>query len=207
MKLRKPGKAGVGAMGILCGALVAASGGVDADPVPARPRERDGCRQGYRLQNIRTDYALGNSWAILANCIHPEMPRLAVAIDVHGVERHAEANLPRDWQSFAAQGEFAAQGGLARVALKGGTTLVKPSDARAVLPPPAVQAGGNVRLRRDDQSAHVDLAGIALESGRTGDSIRVRVMPGGIPLRGIVRAPGWVELQAAGVQGFRKERH
>jgi Chaperone for flagella basal body P-ring formation len=38
-----------------------------------------GCRHGYRLQSVIRDFAMGQEWAVLASCAHPETPWIAIA--------------------------------------------------------------------------------------------------------------------------------
>jgi hypothetical protein len=43
--------------------------------------DTDGCRNGYRQQSIIRDFALRQDWLVFASCAHPEMPRVAVAVN------------------------------------------------------------------------------------------------------------------------------
>ena len=58
-----------------------------------------------------------------------------------------------------------------------------------------VRAGSRVMVMQRDEYAALQLSGIALESGRMGQTIRIRAGLSGA-LWGIVRAPGVIELQA-----------
>jgi len=64
-----------------------------------------------------------------------------------------------------------------------------------------VRAGSPVRLWLSSPVARIALAGMALENGASGATIRVRVMPGGKVLDGTVRAADSVELVASGFAG------
>jgi len=58
---------------------------------------------------------------------------------------------------------------------------------------PVVEAGAKVILRKNEDGARIVLTATALEPGRTGDSIRVRIGSGAV-LEGKIRGPGQVEL-------------
>jgi hypothetical protein len=67
-------------------------------------------------------------------------------------------------------------------------------EAKAALETtPAVKAGANVILRKNEDGARIVLIATALEPGHTGDSIRVRVGSGAV-LKGKIQGPGQVEL-------------
>jgi hypothetical protein len=157
---------------------LAALPGISARAAPAAtpvPAEASGCRDGYRRLGALRDFALGNAWTVYANCAHPEMPRLAVADG-----GQSESGWPEP--AFPAR-----------------------SRAAPAAAAPVVAAGAQVRLWKRDGVAAIDLQGAALESGAAGARIRVRVAPGGKVLRGTVRGPGSVELDARAVPGFSGE--
>jgi len=76
------------------------------------------------------------------------------------------------------------------------------SDA-LLLPAPVIVSGSPVELWRDGE-ASIRLAGVALESGVVGQSIRVRAGLGLKFLRGIVRGPHSVELAEDIKTGWRE---
>jgi hypothetical protein len=67
----------------------------------------------------------------------------------------------------------------------------------APLPAPEVRSGMRVRLGRTDAKADIDLYGMALETARLGEKVRVKAGLSGAVLEGIVRGPGLVELEPA----------
>jgi hypothetical protein len=145
--------------------------------VPASAAGVSGCDRGYRRQGAIFDYALRREWAVYASCAHPEAPRVAVALD-----RNDDRNEGRNESRAGAPGRGAAA----------------ESAAFAPPPPPVVRSGARVRLWRRSATASVELAATALEDGAAGAAIRVRTADGGAILRGRVRAPGSVELEAGG---------
>jgi hypothetical protein len=152
------------------------------------------CRDGYRRQGSFYDFTLGRTWVVLASCGHPEMPRLAVAAGQHPEQESAPAT---------GSGEAV----LASPGAKLGKGADPPPPLRAAPPlsRPLVVAGERVRLWRQDGVARLDLAGIALGSGAAGSRVRVRVLASGKVFRGMVRAPGVVELDGADPDGFGAE--
>jgi hypothetical protein len=75
-------------------------------------------------------------------------------------------------------------------------THLKASGAKqtARLPLPEVRSGMTVSLWRKSEEADVHLRGTALGAARTGERVRVKTEFGIIPVEGIVRGPGLVEL-------------
>jgi Chaperone for flagella basal body P-ring formation len=71
------------------------------------------------------------------------------------------------------------------------------ADGATPLPAPEVRNGMRVTLSRRDTKADIDLYGTALGTARPGEKVRVRAGLGGAVLEGIVRGPGWVELEPA----------
>jgi len=144
------------------------------------------------------DFTLGRGWLIYANCDHPEMPRQAVADG-------EQARLP--------PGVVARPQAFRDIPKTPGTVLADPILNPVVnpvvnpvsAPAPAVAAGARVRVWKRDAAAAIDLAGVALESGRVGAEVRVRIDPGGKVLRGTVRGAGSVELAVPDTAGFRGE--
>lgn len=149
------------------------------------------CIGGYRQQSSIEDRTLGRSWAIFASCLHPEMPRLAF-LEGGRVER------PFDQNDNAGQSSALASA----ITSDGRRAGLQAPAARVTATSIQVELGSRVRLWRRDARTQIDLAAVALESGPTGASIRVRLRPGGVILRGIVRAPGSVELEPREASGF-----
>ena len=70
----------------------------------------------------------------------------------------------------------------------------EPRAARAIAPPPAVRSGARVTVIRREAMAEIRLQGTALGTAREGETIAVRAGLGNAVVRGIVRAPGIVEM-------------
>ena len=141
------------------------------------------------------DYTLRQTWDVMGNCLHPEMPRIAVArcIDER-LERADTTSGPPTGLGDEADGK-GIQGGEHDAALRRPFYDFSSAEgARSLL---LVIAGGRVRLWRQDRVARLDLAGIALESGGAGSIVRVRLPELGKIFRGVVRAPESVEMEAA----------
>jgi len=147
--------------------------------VPTPAGDGYGCRQGYRQQSVISDFALGRVWAVYSSCAHPEAPRTAVLIE------GTAAAVPDRTATDRIGGEA-----LAPAAHR--------AEAESRPAPPLVHSGSPVRLWLSSPVARIALAGLALENGAAGATIRVRVMPGGKVLDGTVRAADSVELIAAG---------
>jgi hypothetical protein len=212
------------AAAVLCGAIYAAAvggdpaglaqassqrapGGRDAGRDAAQPA----CRAGYRLMGKMRDFPLGWDWMVYADCLHPEKPRQAVALEAGALSpapepaRYQEEKTGTEGETRpspgAGESETEARAG-ASIAHKSASPKAVSAAAPAT---PAVAAGGAVRVWRRDGSVAIDLGGVALESGGTGSRIRVRIQPGGKTLRGTVRGAGSVELEAPGAGGFQGE--
>lgn len=65
---------------------------------------------------------------------------------------------------------------------------------------PLVQAGMRVTLTWQDENSTGSLAGTALTRASVGETVRVRSRFGTAILHGVVRGPGWVELQPGKVE-------
>ena len=142
---------------------------------------------GYRVQTVRWDAAQHQSWAVIQNCAHPELPSLAVL-----------TNLPTP---------FAAAGALAAVPVSGvlpGLLSVSGAIIRANAAVAIVKAGDLVRLWKSDANAHIELIATAEENGAAGARVRVRlVKPKDLDgqtaapqfLAGVVRGPADVEME------------
>jgi hypothetical protein len=61
--------------------------------------------------------------------------------------------------------------------------------------PPLVRAGMRVALTWRDENSAGDLAGTALTTASAGGTVAVRSRFGTAILHGVVRGPGWVELE------------
>ena len=87
-----------------------------------------------------------------------------------------------------------APGWKVRRSLSPGAVLAPP----AVEAPPLVEAGRDVELRWVHGDVSVTLTGVAVNSAREGDKVRVRVPGRRRPLTGTATGPGIVELQTGG---------
>jgi hypothetical protein len=79
---------------------------------------------------------------------------------------------------------------------------VSSNSGDAPQPMIVVASGAHVRLWRRDATAHIDLYGVALDSGQLNELVRVRAGSNSTVLRGRVRAADSVELSADSVTGF-----
>jgi hypothetical protein len=77
------------------------------------------------------------------------------------------------------------------VEMRASATGGKITDPRPV---PEVRPGMMVTLCHRSDEADIHLRGTALGTARTGENVRVKTGLGSIPLDGIVRGPGLVEL-------------
>jgi hypothetical protein len=140
------------------------------------------CGQEYRQVKTMKDFSSHRSWIVYQRCAHPEMPRIAVLA-------------PPSEAAFD-EGQSTNAGSESRALLQ----ARRPSSVAVA--PPLVLAGSRVRLWREDVNAHIELAGVALDSGALGSGIRIRVLAGGSILRGTVSGRASVELAAYGGSGF-----
>jgi len=115
-----------------------------------------------------SDPALNRSWAVVVDCSHPGWPPHLIEV------------------------QYAGEGTTSTPTNPGMNPPNEPAP-RAVIP--AIQSGSRVELWSDG-APRIRLSGIALESAPVGKSIHVRAGLGLIPLRGIVRGPHSVELEA-----------
>jgi flagella basal body P-ring formation protein FlgA len=98
------------------------------------------------------------------------------------------------WGPPAPDGEAPGPGWEVRRALAPGEPLARP----AVAPPPLVASGEPVRLVWERAGVQVAVAGVALNSARRGESVRVRVEGHPERLTGIAIAPGIATLHDGG---------
>ncbi|MHB1022544.1 MAG: flagella basal body P-ring formation protein FlgA [Acidobacteriaceae bacterium] len=126
---------------------------------------------GYRVRGVHWDATLGIGWALLEECAHPERPWTAVRVrGAENLHMHAVHGV-------------------------GSAAMPRPIAALPMLKP-AVHAGDSVRLWQSGEWVRIELAAVAEQSGKVGDDIWLRVHRAGTlqQMRGIVRAPGSVEM-------------
>jgi len=163
-----------------------------------------GCQRGYRQQSVLSDFALGRVWAVYSSCAHPEAPRLAVILDRSSSDRQVPDRPAPDRTApdrTALDRPVTDRAAAAAPSLASSAASYRGVQAGPSLEPPLVRAGSPVRLWLSSPVARIALAGMALENGASGATIRVRVMPGGKVLDGTVRAADSVELVASGFAG------
>jgi len=188
------------------------------DPLGGGDRKRTdvppACEGGYRRTGWLHDFPLDRGWTLYADCAHPERPMVAVASETAwpmALARSENVALPEKFDRIgtgaggSAFVEHAISELIQRTGVTSGTGVLRAASASVAPARPTVESGSQVRIWRRDGVVAIDMAGIALESGGTGARIRVRVTPGGAVLRGTVRAPGSVELDAPGSGGFAGE--
>ena len=129
----------------------------------------------WRVDHYVYDASLKRDWEVLVNCDHPGAPaRMKLAPEGAHIPRAANAasveQEPRSLQPV---------------------TNSQPA-------PVVIRAGADVEVSSAPGSpARILLSGTAMEMGRAGQEIRVRINASGRFLRGVVRGPHSVELAAA----------
>lgn len=141
----------------------------------------------YRRRDVRFDAALGEVWALVEECGHPERPLRALPLRLSRdqlLAMHLPAALGANLTSAQTSGSYPSPAGYA------GAQLV------ALVEPPIVHAGDTVRLWQRGGAVQMELAAKAEQAGRSGDEIWLRSDAGGFTqrMRGVVRAPGSVEM-------------
>jgi len=131
---------------------------------------------GYRVQAVRWDPLLQQSWAVIRSCDHQERPSMTMRTELPATK-------------------------LAVLS----TMFPVSSMARGDAGVPIVRAGDVVRLWKSESHAHIELMGTAEENGGVGTRVRVRLAApkdnGGLYgqptqyLAGVVRGPADVELE------------
>ena len=136
----------------------------------------------WRVDHYVYDASLKRDWEVLVDCEHPGSPaRMKVAPEGAQIPRAANA---------------------ARVE-QGPKTA--PPAANSQPQPVVVRAGADVEVFNDPGSpARILLSGTAMEMGRLGQEIRVRIDASGRFLQGTVRGPHFVELAAAAKPAWGK---
>ncbi|HUZ05286.1 MAG TPA: flagella basal body P-ring formation protein FlgA [Acidobacteriaceae bacterium] len=167
-------------------------------------------REGYVVQSVKTDPVLKSQWVMVANCGHPERPRIAVEIP----SRRAKTDLaPR-----ATSGQASLPPKISRIPItiptasaanqnfiqRSPATPQAPSSASVSRPnPPSVstpvtpvlvRAGDRVVLWSQEPQLRLEIEAVALEYGRAGQVIHLRRNRETALLSGVVRGPGSVEL-------------
>ncbi|WP_263352133.1 hypothetical protein [Acidicapsa acidisoli] len=119
------------------------------------------------------DPCLGSHWRIQSNAEHPGWPGRLVLVN-------AGAGPDRGGNSAAATGS--AGNGSNQVSLPAGNgSQFSPNITR----PLAVRAGDRLIVEQDSAVLHAEIEAVALESARTGDSVRVRLSAGSTTPHGI----------------------
>ncbi len=185
---------------LVLGGKCSIAAGAEEEILPASVASPGACRDGFRRQSLLRDYALRRQWIVFASCLHPEIPRIAVA-DASAAPPGSDEPAPQRRDPEPRSGTDAH-----RSVLKASPPLpalvgAGPPVTAAM---PVVQAGSRVRLWRRDGIVQIDLAGMALASGGPGAAIPVRLATGGKVLRGTVREAGSVELDPRSGRGFRE---
>jgi hypothetical protein len=136
----------------------------------------------WRVDHYVYDASLKRDWEVLVDCEHPGAPaRMKLAPEGTHITRAASA-------ARVEQGPKAA-----------------PPAANSQLAPVVIRTGADVEVSSAPGSpARILLSGTAMEMGRAGQDIRVRINASGRFLRGVVRGPHSVELAAAAKPAWGK---
>jgi hypothetical protein len=128
---------------------------------------------GYRVKSIQSDVVLGQRWAFVSSCDHPEWPALALQM----YEASPLPLLPSPPQ-------------IKQVIREGFSAI------------PLVHAGDLVRLWKQEDFLRIEIAGVSEESGGLGTKVRVRLLHRNTDdqsiheqFSGIIRGPSDVEMQ------------
>ena len=129
----------------------------------------------WRVDHYAYDASLKRDWEVLVDCNHPGAPaRIKLAPEGTHMTRAAKA-------APVEQGPKSAQ-----------------AVANSQPAPVVIRAGADVEvLSAPGSPARILLSGTAMEMGRVGQDIRVRIDASGRFLQGTVRGPHSVELAAA----------
>ncbi len=153
-------------------ALVAARKGFGAGASAA------GETHGYRVDTVRWDPLLRQSWAVIRSCDHLAWPSFTMLADLPGP--HAAAS-----------------------AMAAGTMAGTPADRSSAMVL-IVHVGDLVRLWKSDRYARIEMTGTSEENGAVGARVRVRLVAaqaidGRVSptqfLAGVVRGPNDVEME------------
>ena len=142
----------------------------------------------WRIDHYVYDASLKRDWEVLVDCGHPGAPaRMKLAPE--GVHRTLGANAARATSTALVEQE---------------TKHAQPA-ANSQPTPVVIRAGADVEVSSAPGSpARILLSGTAMEMGRAGQDIRVRINASGRFLRGVVRGPHSVELAAAAKPAWGK---
>ncbi len=129
----------------------------------------------WRIDHYVYDASLKRDWEVLVDCDHPGAPaRMELAPEGAHLTRAANA-APVEQEPKSAQ---------------------PPANSQPA--PVVIKAGADIEVSSaPDLPARILLSGTAMEMGRVGQEIRVRIDASGRFLRGTVRGPHSVELAAA----------
>lgn len=118
-------------------------------------------------QQVMVDWGLHREWAVQADRLHPERPAVLVEIP---------------WKAHPT----------ATADVPGKSPACKEPDAS-----PPVLPGSRVMVASQKDGTEIHLAGVALDRGLPGTTIRVKAGLHGAILRAVVRGPAEVELISA----------
>jgi hypothetical protein len=143
----------------------------------------------WRIDHYVYDASLKRDWEVLVDCDHPGSPaRMKLAPEGEHTPRSAE--LAR--ASKAVHGEQEPDSA---------SHVVEPQQPTPIV----IRAGADVEVSSASGSpARILLSGTAMEMGRVGQEIRVRIDASGRFLQGTVRGPHSVELAAAAKPAWGK---
>jgi hypothetical protein len=147
----------------------------------------------WRVDHYAYDASLKRDWEVLVDCDHPGAPaRIKLAPAGAHPPIRDEAHV-----ADAARVANAAQGEQEKELIQ--------HFANPQPPPITIKAGTAVEVSSAPNApARILLSGTAMETGRLGQQIRVRVHASGRLLSGIVRGPHSVELAAAAQPAWGK---
>jgi len=142
----------------------------------------------WRIDHYVYDASLKRDWEVLVDCEHPGAPaRMRLAPE--GVHRTLGANAVRTTSATPVEQE------------------TKPAQpvANSQPTPVVIKAGADIEVSSAPGSpARILLSGTAMEMGRVGQDIRVRINASGRFLSGIVRGPHSVELASVAKPAWGK---
>lgn len=151
---------------------------------------------GYAVERIMVDSSLGNRWAIVMDCLHPERPVLAVALPAE----QSSARTSRMHPTISPAGPPPRSSLVIAVPHPAAAHITVP-PRKVVLSsdtPMLVRAGDPVVLWNREPQLLLEVAAIALEYGHAGQVIHLRrtgqLATPTTTLTGVVRAAGSVEL-------------
>jgi hypothetical protein len=175
-----------------------------ASVVATHESASDSSSSFYRLARIVVDPELHRSWALIANCTHPERPLEIVALSTEykAPPTVAAESIPSIPSTHAAiQHVFRTEGArtdklisTSRVPVPTSAMLVARSTPDPSAMVPLIRAGDLVRLWSSDGNVRLEMAVVSLEYGRVGQIVHVRRLGQTALLAGVVVGKDSAEL-------------